>query len=367
MNVRGTKLDEVGSVIGLINEVFRGERGGLPHTMREEFPLLLCEGNAKNMRIIEEEGEICSVVNFLPQKISIEGASISVGAIGAVCTEKSYRGRGLSSKILEDIEKRMKKLGISLCLVSGTGKLYRRWGTDRVRSVTRYRVPSKKTITDIKIREYKREDLSAIKRIYNAKRSRYIRSSEDFEILIESGTFPFGDTSYERFILEKNKRIVGYVILKKTKDSVEVKEAGGNMTNIFKGLEAIGTRIGVDEIDYYIPHGEEVYMDYKGEVDYLQGSLKIIDITKFIEELKSYFYQYVDGNLVDSLRIIEDIRGYIIEIDGEGVRIDSHEELLKLIFEKRERQDRRYSSNIEDFIERVFPIPFPWTENLNYQ
>ncbi|MGB6127833.1 MAG: GNAT family N-acetyltransferase [Psychrilyobacter sp.] len=369
IEIRGTKEDEIIEVIDLINSVFRTGRGGLPHTMEKEFPLLLTSENAENMRIIKEDKKIISVVNFRPQKILIEGVPISTGSIGAVCTHPDYRGRKYSSKVLGDVERRMKEIGINICLISSTRNLYKNWGAESVKNCRRYEVLASHLDLKYTVREYKEDDLVSLKKIYNSCGTRYLRIGTDFEILIDSGTFPFGDTSYKRYVLEDKSDVRGYVILKKTDENVEVKEAGGEKSEIFGALGFLGTQLGINKIEYILPHGEIAPTGYHGEVEELSGSLKIIDFKGLIDELRPYFRQYITAKEVKFL-VVKEIDGrYELSLGMEKLEIESHKELLKLIFEKKvERKEKNMDrGKLEKFINLVFPLPFPWTENLNYQ
>jgi len=333
--------------------------------MEREFPLLLSEENSENMRIIEEEGRVCSAVNFLPRKITIEGVPISTASIGAVCTHPHYRGRGYSSEILKDVEERMKEMEVNLCLISGTRNLYRKWGAGRVRNSRRYSTPLKKEKLKWEIREYRREDLPALKKIYNTQETRYLRSERDFELLIDSGTFPFGDTSYCRYVMEDNLGVRGYIILMKTPEGVVVKEAGGERDEIFMSLAHLAEELGEEKIDYILPMKERVPCGYKGQAEYLQGTLKIIDAGRFIEELKPYFRKHVEEDLAETFSAEESGGGYRLILGDEVLEISSHDELLQIIFEG--NNNRMNGGRMKGFLERTFPLPFPWTENLNYQ
>jgi len=337
--------------------------------MEKEFPLLLTPENAENMRIIKEDKKMISVVNFLPQKILIEGTPISVGSIGAVCTHSDYRGRRYSSRVLEDVGERMKETGINICLISSTRSLYKNWGAGEVKNCRRYRVFASHPDLKYIVREYRKDDLVSLKKIYNSCGTRYLRPGTDFEILIDSGTFPFGDTSYKRYVLEDKNGVRGYIILKKTDERVEVKEAVGEKIEIFDVLGFLGTQFGINEIDYIIPQGEMAPTGYCGKEENLSGVLKIIDFVGLMEELKPYFKQYCIDQEIEKLEFFEKKGKYRLSLGTEKLEIESHKELLKLIFEKRvEKKEKNMNrGKLEEFIKLVFPLPFPWTENLNYQ
>lgn len=352
-------------VINLINFIFRTGRGELPHTMEKEFPLLLSHKNRENMRIIKDDQKIVSVVNFLPQKILIEGVPISVGSIGAVCTHPDHRGRGYSSKVLKDVEKRMKETGVNLCLISSTRNLYKNWGASEVKNCRRYRISAGLPNLKFNVREYGKGDILSLKKIYNSQGTRYLRQGTYFETLIDSGTFPFGETSYKRYVLEDENGLRGYIILKKTNERIEVKEAAGDKREIFDSLVFLGNQLGGNEIEYILPQGEMAPAGYLGEEGYLSGTLKVIDLKGFMEELKPYFKQYLPAEEVDFFKAEEAGGKYKLILGSEKLEIQSHNELLKLIFEK--KGDKKNKGKLEKFIDTVFPLPFPWTENLNYQ
>ncbi len=363
--MRGTRRDEVKKVIALINSVFRGERGNLPHTMEREFPLLLSQENSENMRIITEGERICSVVNFLPRRIAIEGIPVSTASIGAVCTSPHYRGRRYSTRILGDAEMRMKEMGVRICLISGTRNLYRKWGAGRVRNSIRHTIPPKKEKMNWRIREYRMNDLPTMKRLYNSQGTRYLRSSRDFDLLIDSGTFPFGDTSYYRYVMVDNMKVRGYIILMRTPEGVVVKEAAGERGEVFTSLAHLAEELGEEKIDYILPREENVPEGYRGSTEHLQGTLKIIDAPGLMADLQPYFRQYVEKNMAESFRVEERGEGYRLILGDEVLEISSHDELLKVIFENNRNETGK--GRMKEFINRVFPLPFPWTENLNYQ
>ena len=58
---------------------------------------------------------------------------------------------------------------------------------------------------------------------------------------------------------------------------------------------------------------------------------------------------------------------YQLSLGSEKLEIGSHKELLKLIFEKNKEKKSIEEGKLGEIIDRIFPLPFPWTENLNYQ
>ena len=128
---------EYDSAIELINNVFRISDGFKP-TMHIEFPYLLSEDNKENMIIMKSNDEVISIASYLKREIIIEDSNIEVASIGAVCTGEGYRKEGLSSKILDKVEEKMRDDNVELALVSGIRTLYSRRDFVKIKSMKRY-------------------------------------------------------------------------------------------------------------------------------------------------------------------------------------------------------------------------------------
>ncbi|SHJ58887.1 GNAT family N-acetyltransferase [Tepidibacter formicigenes] len=368
---RGTKREEFKDVINLINNIFRISNGHNP-TMEKEFPLLLNENNIDNMRIIIEDGKVVSGVNFFKEDIFIEGSIIKAASIGGVCTHKDYRKRGYSSLILDDVEKKMYEDNIDIVLISGTRGLYKRRNCIEVKNFYKYTIKPKNIDIDIEVVDYKEDYLNEISDMYNQNSTRYYRTYEEFEILLEAATIPWGTYTYKKYVLIKDEKLLGYIVLRIIDEDIkygQVIESFGNPEIIFKVLSNICLNLELDNIKYYVHIKDKInqLMDYfKKEKTYLHGTVKIINFLSFMENLRNYFIQHVPKSLMDKIKFKEDEEGYYFEIENEVLKIKDIKILTQLVFEG-------YDINLEDkpkikkFLNSVFPIPFIWTANLNYQ
>ncbi len=371
---RSASIDEFNQVIDLINNVFRITRNHKP-TMQYEFPHLLNKKNIDNMIVIKEDNKIVADVNYLKQDVVVQGANITVASIGAVCTHSEYRGRGYSSKILDKVEEKMKNEGIDVVLISGTRDLYRRRMCSKVKSHFKYEFTPNNEYIDFEIKEYKAEHLNKMIQLYNLNSSRYLRTYDEFKVLLDSATIPWGTFSYKKYVFLKQDEVFGYLIIRVIDDGKkygQVIETYGNTNTIYMALKKVAYNLQLENICHYV-HIKEYNNHFEQydsrELDCQQGTLKIINYEKFMKDLSPYFHQYVEKDILDEIKFSKEDEGDLIEFGNEKVIIDNLENLNKLIFQG-DTEKIKYQnecSNIKKFIETVFPIPFVWSANLNYQ
>ncbi|AWZ48939.1 GNAT family N-acetyltransferase [Clostridiaceae bacterium 14S0207] len=414
---RETKNNEYEKVILLINNIFRTNKGYKP-TMQYEFPILLNKDNRENMRIIVEDNKPVSCVNFVQREILVEGAKIDVASIGAVCTNKEYRGKGYSSLLLEDVEKKMYEDGVDLLLVSGTRALYQRRGCTMTRNFLSYKVLPENITIDFKIREYKNQDLEKIVPLYNSLSTRFYRSYNDFKKLIDSAVFPWGTFTYKRCVIVENEEVTGYIFIRIINEDIlrgEVVELFGSPNKIYNALKYLAYENKLEFIEYKVNTQDKINKlskEVQSQSCYQEGTLKIINFEKFMCNLKPYFLQYIDRTILNELVFkveqigeIEEnkkevgVNYKVLDNNEDGFKLDVKEDILKdielikehriykfifknqvieinnvidlnkLVFEGAEslKIDFKDKETLRKFITTVFPIPFVYVANLNYQ
>ena len=379
---RSANLNEFNDVTELINYIFRISRNCKP-TMVEEFPLLLNKNNIDNMIVISQDNKVVSDVNYLIQEVSIQGEKIKAAAIGAVCTHPDYEKRGFSSKVLDFVESKMLSDGVDILLVSGTRSLYTRRNCSLIKSFYKYSIHPEKVDfpTNFKFLEFDEtcidsNDLNKILHMYNQNSTRYIRTKEEFTTLLHSATIPWGDRSYKKVLVKNNDITIGYIILRITKGNensfAEVVELSLDNYYVEKVLKHLCYKYDLRKIVYsvHIRNTKDQLQNVSDtELDYQQGSLKIINFEKLCKSLSGYFKQYFSTDFVDNLEFVKHDDKYVIRYKDEALIIDDLNKLNKLFFEYDETQfeDFKDLKNIYSFTKAVFPLDFPWTANLNYQ
>ncbi|MDB0441267.1 GNAT family N-acetyltransferase [Clostridioides difficile] len=378
---RSAKLEEFDKVTGLINYVFRISRNYKP-TMVEEFPLLLNKDNIENMIIISEDEKVVSDVNYLIQDVSIQGNKIKVAAIGGVCTHPDYEKRGYSSKILDKAEEKMFSDGVDVLIISGTRSLYSRRNCSVVKSFYKYTIKPENIEIPYEIVEFdetnfeKDTDLNKMIELYNQNSTRFIRTRDEFKKLLHAATIAWGPIDYKKVFIKENNNIIGYLIIRtiKKEDSIigEVVEIGVNNINVENVLKYVTNKFALEYLEYKVHVRnlkEQLEYNELKSLDYQQGTIKIINYSKLCENLKGYFNQYVDSELLEHIEFKQVENRYIIKYKEEELIIESLDKLNKLFFERNEEQynEFKHLKNIYEFTTKVFPIDFPWTANLNYQ
>lgn len=387
MNIaaRSAKLDEFEDVTKLINQVFRLSKNFNP-TMVEEFPLLLNKNNIENMVVISQGNTIVSDANYLIQDVSIQGEKIKVAAIGAVCTHPDYEKRGLSSKVLDVVENKMYSDDVDVMIVSGTRSLYTRRNCSLIKSFYKYSfspnptenldIPSNIKIVEFDNNSINYDDLNRIIQMYNQNSTRYLRTKKEFTTLLHSATMPWGPISYKKILVKNNDLTIGYIILRVIENDgnpfAEVAEMSLDNYYVENILKNICYKYNFKKIVYYVHvrnTKDQLQSISNKELDYQQGSLKIINFEKLCKSLSKYFKSYFDLNFVDNLQFIQNNNKYIIKYKNEELVIDDLSKLNKLFFEYNESQFEEFKDleNIYSFAKTVFPLDFPWTANLNYQ
>ncbi|EQF25029.1 acetyltransferase domain protein [Clostridioides difficile CD160] len=378
---RSAKLEEFDKVIELINYVFRVSRNHKP-TMMEEFPILLNKNNVENMIVISEDNKIVSDVNYLIQDVSIQGNNLKVAAIGGVCTHPDYEKKGYSSKILDKVEEKMFYDGVDVVIISGTRTLYSRRNCSLVKSFYKYTIKPENVKIPYEIVEFdetnfeKDDDLNKMVALYNQNSTRFIRTKDEFKKLLHAATIAWGPIDYKKVFIKENNNVIGYLIIRtiKKENSIvgEVAEIGLNSVNVENVLKYVTNKFGLEYLDYKV-HVRNLKDQLQGSeiktLDYQQGTMKIINFVKLCDNLRSYFNQYVDSEILKYMEFKQLENKYIIKYKEEELVIESLDKLNKLFFEKNEEQynEFKHLKNIHEFATKVFPLDFPWTANLNYQ
>jgi hypothetical protein len=376
---RACKLEERGKVLELINKTFRTPHGYNP-SMGEEFQLMLGEGNLENMRIILEDGEPVADVNFYKSTILIEGTPVKAASIGAVCTAANSRGKGYSSLLLDDCERLMKEDNVRLMLVSGTRSLYIRRGCALAGKCYEFIIEaSEKGHDSIVLEEFNEELLPVMVKLYNKESTRYYRTFEEFKYLLSGSVTPWGNYTYKTYLVKDSDEYTGYIVLRIINDIKEglkgdVVETAGNRTIISNALEEAIRINSLKYIRYFCTFNDESTAVLKREgrefkLWNLLGSVKILDFKGLMNDLMPYFSQYVDGGTLNTIKFEEKDGKFTFNLEDELLEFNDVHALTKVIFGNKDCIEVDFSDKplINKFINAVFPLPFVWTANLNYQ
>lgn len=376
---RSCKKEELKEVIALIDGTFRIPRGYAP-TMGKEFPLLLGEKNLDNIRIILEHGKPVADVNYYKTKVFIEGVSINVASIGAVCSHEKVRGKGYASLILDDVESRLVKDDVHLMLVSGSRNLYLRRECCVTGKCCEYTINFLgKSFKKIELIDINSENLYEMVKLYNEQNTRFYRSYEEFEYLFKGATTPWANLSYNNYLIKYDQKVRGYIVLRTYSDAKGdnfgyVVECSGDENALWKAMQNIIEKLNLQLINMPISHSNPmvksiIFNNIPKKNMNLLGTVKIMNFSSLIKTLKPYFSQYVEDKSLEALQCHEDESKFIFKLYEETLEITSQQELADLIFGNWEKADllKNCPPKLKAFFNKVFPIPFPWPGNMNFQ
>jgi predicted acetyltransferase len=374
---RQCKTEELQGVIELINNTFRTVAGLRP-TMGDEFPLLLSENNLENMRIIVEDGKPVANLNYYETNIFIQGIPIRAASIGAVCTDKDYMKRGYSSLLLDDSERSMVEAGVDVLLVSGGRSLYTRRGCCHVENSFTFEVfPEGNKCEEFELMIYKDELLNEMLKLYSNEATRFYRSNCEFVHLLKGATTPWGNFTYQTYLACDNAEFLAYAVVRTVNNEEkhgELVECAGDRKIVLEMLKEIAKDNGLKHIVVQLPNNDSMYLLAKSKglrINHIntQGTIKIMNFKALMNKLNMYFKQFVKDEIVNNLSY-EVVGGtFDISLGNEKLQITDMQGLIELIFLGTLSNDVNAGAipMLTDFINAVFPIPFVWTANLNYQ
>ncbi len=286
MNVRGPFVlseDQVKSAAELASRVFGKD-------MAKAYPNLLSDANAINLAGFESEGQIVALVGMLPADTSVFGHILRVGLIGAVCTDRKLRGKGLAYAALRFSEELAVKQGISVFLISGTGGIYSRLGAVVTESFGRKAVRPFDH-EELNVREASEEDISAMLKMYAGHSVRFIRSYESFRRSFSSGYCM--DKSVKTYLSES-----AYLSLFVEGREGAVLEHGGPFEDVVALAEKLTSAEGLEKTEILLSG------HYKERFDAtcpFPGTIKVISEELALNQLNDYFGEFCSASAREKL------------------------------------------------------------------
>ena len=377
MIIRECREEERQATIALINRVFR-ESENLKPTMQLEFPLLLGEDNVERMIIALEEDEVISCVNYYISNIIIEGTSLKVASIGAVCTDERFRGKAIASKLLDYVENKMKSEGILFEIISGKRGLYLSRGASSIGESYEFQINKAISLKEdaFEFEDFKAEDLEDIIALYNGEINRYYRSYEEFILFKQGATYNWGNFEFYTLCLKEENNIIAYVVVmadRKANKAI-IKEFAGDRRALAYSLPKLYDMLKVEAISLGCAWNDTIVtLLKKQEAAYTEidqhCSIKVLDYEAMMEKLIPYFYQYLNHEELQDLEFKKVEQSYIIKFKEEVIELKSIKEVNRLIFGSLDFNLMDLCGNnkkLYDVLNKIFPMPFVWMSNMNF-
>ncbi|WP_105617060.1 GNAT family N-acetyltransferase [Vallitalea okinawensis] len=358
--LKSCSKDEFQQALDLINATFREGK----QMMEKEFPLLLSEENSERRVLMKVDDEVAAIVNYYKSNIHIEGTSVNVGSIGAVCTANNHRGKGFATKILNEIDQRMLNENIHVQLISGDRALYTRRGASFGGKVLRVKLTENKSNHLYTYEEVEEKDVISLLKIYNCDSTRFYRNHDEMVALMYAGK-----AAYEHFKkVYLNNMLIGYFVI--SENFKRVVEFGGSLPLIIQSIQQyqLDNKLGDLNLDL-LSDSKDISVIYEKNYEVEErnhnGTIKIIDINGLLNALRPYAIQYIPEDVFDLIKVEKKVDSYVFYYKDEAISLGGDSELVKLIFGSWDDTAKK-DTELNGILQEIFPIPFPMTDNLNF-
>jgi hypothetical protein len=267
--------------------------------------------------------------------------------------------------------------GISLMIISGQGGIYSAYGAEFAGNATEWFVPrgSFPIVSNVHLAEYHEADFSSLKRVYETEPVRFLREDAEFATLLQGQTYPDLHARYPFELILKDGKVVAYAILDlsddEEDDTLGLKEFGGDRQALREGFDLLLSKYGRMRMHFATDPHDPVENDLAGcekRAIHQYASLKIIDYPAFMDSLKPY-WEIVVPESKNRITYRVESGNYVLGVGSERMLIKDAVSLTRMIFGYTEPLNLDFSGSpeIEKWVRQIFPIPFAWTHNINYQ
>ncbi|NOU97290.1 GNAT family N-acetyltransferase [Paenibacillus sp. LMG 31456] len=376
---RSAKPDEIERLVALADRTFR--KPGQT-SMGAAYSMLFSKDNAHNLLIIEEDGIPATLVGLLKSELSIAGCTIPVVSMGAVCTDTAYRGRNFADRLVKRSIDKCAEDGAQLLLISGTRGLYQRNDCLEVGGVRRFTIRSNEDLEGLEraeavIRPYDEvqdQDRPAIIKLMEAEKAYYKRTEAELDQLIRSAAVASNESAEQHVGLSftNNGEAIGYIVyvllIKEGFLTAEILEYAGNDEAVIGLLHEIIDRLSPQQL--HIPvMGDRAALSEKlastgcaFSESMIPGTIRMINFPGLWSSLQPYMMRQLGADRLSELSLVETSNGYKISYKDESLTI-GHRGATALLFNGSSLTEQ---SELKAVLAQLFPLPFPYTENLNF-
>ena len=218
--------------------------------------------------------------------------------------------------------------------------------------------------------------------LYHQEAVRYHRTLHDFTQFYKGSAVAWGNIYHQSYLIRIRGKAAAYMIVRFFTDSdgAEVREFAGDRGAVIRGVDKLIRDKGLTECSLVSPKNDGINILLEEEGIPLrhkdqQGTLKILNYPSLMNSLKPYMRQYLQEDEMDNLKFEETDGKFIMVAGDEILTINSMELLGMLLFGQREQEPLTDALFRDELIDKprlrqifhaVFPIPFPWTGNLNF-
>lgn len=264
---------------------------GLPRNFfPDTYPCFWRKENTDYSRIhlLEDDGEIVSLVRVFPLDLVLGRARIRVGGIGAVATLPECRGKGHMQRLMQHAIEQMKREGFPLSILWGDRHRYQAFGYEtagRMLSLTITRRGLDKCgIEPLRPRRYKGQPdlLSQIRHAYESHPCRRARTPLEFQLTCEhKHLLLYGAPRHQPF---------GYLGLLHESNRYSLAEYGGDPATVLRIARHLMGHYRLDSLIFPVPGLQPVPLPFADAASERRvestGMIKILDLARTVQLLR---------------------------------------------------------------------------------
>lgn len=329
--------------------------------MGKRFPVLFDKANKNHVFVAKDNDAVVAMAAYLPGKITYGNTVITVASLGSVCTKKSYRGKNVATRLLQMAEAKMTDKATELMIISGDGPLYDRFGATRFGNDFGCKFDALDVSgehTDIKNGSV--EDIDVLMELYEKETPRFIRSKPMFKQLLRGQMHPIAEDKFPLDIICVNGVPKAYLQSESKADEeyMLVEEFAGDRKVLAETFPGVAKKHGkkgvVVPFDAHDAMRREISADTCRRIDQ-HASIKMLRPVSFIEKMNQLFI--TEGLL--PVRFREKNETFLFETRKKAITFTDYQDVHRFVFGNVEA---KFYPGWEEY----FPIPFVWTNNLNY-
>jgi predicted N-acetyltransferase YhbS len=351
-------------------KAIRLSRSVFKDNMEKQFIRLFGVDNLAHMFVaVDESSEVRSFLAYYTTDIQIFSSVLTVASIGSVCTDPAFRGQKLASTLLEMAYQTMRSEGVAVTVISGGGGIYEASGATLVGHVYEVEIENAALPADSRyqIRPYQTADLPAMIQIYQNESLRYVRDAAEFADLLAGQTYPDESSTYPIDVIEEAGQIVAYAIGVLNEEDKELgwKEYAGNRHALLGVMRQATALHGRERIHFAADPTDPLVglLAHEPKPIGQFASFRILDPKRLFTQLTNFA---VHRGVTDWSQMI--VEPGCIRYRDETILIKTPHVWNALVFSPLDDTvDWTNAPRLKKLWTIVFPLPFPWTHNLNYQ
>lgn len=371
--------DELNEAVRLADRVFRDRE---QTSMGQAFPYIFRPDFGQSFGAFEED-KLVSFIGLVPWFVNIGGARLKVYAIGAVCTDPAYRGKGYAGTMLDLIKDHIRQAGASLLLISGDRSLYTRNHCYHFGSFNRYTflpenaeaIAARSASEGYTVREFASYDWYTLHALAESRTVRYEQSLTDLAQLTHSQAVASNcKLEHRTLIAEKDGKPVAFAALAvpgryETTAAPQVTEWAGDAQAAAAIFADAVKRYALEKLEVTVSWHEaelqQALPDTPFQARQNGGTVFVSDAQTLLEQAAPYWNGAVNAQRGD-LRVMKGEDGqYTLHIGRDAIVL-TPQELVSVLFDSTPNLAVQPPAEVQERLAALFPIPFPYTEGLNF-